>query len=222
MASRFAPFIRGLAETEVPSSAFNEYAKSGDLAPANAVRRRNLDLYLRQLDELQCDTMLVGEAPSYRGCRLTGVPFVSERIMLEGVSIGSRADRTILGAAAGYRLCGETDRPSTEASATMVWGTIRAIEPLPLLWNAFPFHPFQAGNRNSNRMPAAGELAIGSRFVEWLLELFAIRRVIAVGNRAEASLLRLGVEHTKVRHPSQGGKGKFVEGVRDILTLCRL
>src|SRR5437763_6428411 len=36
------------------------------------------------------------------------------------------------------------------ASATMVWSTIRGIEPLPALWNAFPFHPFL--DRKSTRL----------------------------------------------------------------------
>ena len=95
----------------------------------------------------------------------------------------------------------------------MVWATIRHIEPLPLLWNAFPFHPHVDGNPFSNRMPTAAELAIGERFIEWLLRLFPIARVAAIGNAASSSLTRLGVEHVKVRHPSQGGKRKFVEGM---------
>ena len=50
-------------------------------------------------------------------------------------------------------------------------------------------------------------------FLQWLLQLFPIERVVAVGNLAERSLTRLGIEHVKVRHPSQGGKRKFVEGL---------
>ena len=57
------------------------------------------------------------------------------------------------------------------------------------------------------------ELAIGERFIEWLLRLFPIERIAAIGNAASSSLTRLGVEHVKVRHPSQGGKRKFVEGM---------
>jgi uracil-DNA glycosylase len=102
---------------------------------------------------------------------------------------------------------------STEASATMVWATIRTIEPLPLLWNAFPFHPFLPGNPFSNRMPSAGELAIGAPFIARLLRLFPIERVVAIGNFADRTLAGLGVEHVKVRHPSQGGKRLFVAGM---------
>ena len=95
----------------------------------------------------------------------------------------------------------------------MVWGTIRELEPLPLLWNAFPFHPHDAGDPDTNRAPSAAELLIGAPFIERLLSLFAFRTVVAIGNHASLSLTRLGVEHVKVRHPSQGGKNLFVEGM---------
>ena len=98
----------------------------------------------------------------------------------------------------------------------MVWGTIRNIEPLPLLWNAFPFHPFVAGNPFSNRMPSPAELEIGSSFARRLIRLFGIERVAAIGNQASFMLTRLGVAHEKVRHPSQGGKTKFVAGMAAI------
>ena len=203
MPRRFDRFLDELARTAVSPRACNQYARG---VPANAIRRRNLRLYLEQLDAIGPRLMLVGEAVSYRGGRLTGIPFVSESLMLCGVG-------DVLGEHNGYRRATTTPRPSTEASATMVWATIRHIEPLPLLWNAFPFHPHLDGNPFSNRMPTAAELLAGARFIEWLMRLFPIERVAAIGNAAAASLTRLGVEHVKVRHPSQGGKRKFVEGM---------
>jgi len=203
MPRRFDRFIDELARAAVSPRACNQYARG---IAENAVRRRNLRLYLEQLDAIEPALMLVGEAVSYRGGRLTGIPFVSESLMLRGAG-------AVLGEHRGYRRATTTPRPSTEASATMVWATIRHIEPLPLLWNAFPFHPHAEDNPFSNRMPSAAELALGERFIEWLLRLFAIERVVAIGNAASSSLTRLGIEHVKVRHPSQGGKRKFVEGM---------
>jgi uracil-DNA glycosylase len=95
----------------------------------------------------------------------------------------------------------------------MVWATIAALEPLPLLWNAFPFHPFHPGDPDSNRAPSASELLLGQRYIARLLRLFPIERVVAIGNQAALSLTKLGIEHVKVRHPSQGGKNLFVEGM---------
>lgn len=195
MPRRFDRFISALARTEVSDRACNQYADS-------AIRRANLRRYLEAMDEIRPDTLLVGEAPSYRGGRLTGIPFVSETVMLSGIVPGR-----------GYRKATAGDQLSTEASATMVWATIRDIDPLPMLWNAFPFHPFERGNPKSNRMPTAAELLIGQPFLRALIRLFGFRRVVAIGNHAAKSLTLLGIEHEKVRHPSQGGKRKFVDGM---------
>ncbi|HUP47242.1 MAG TPA: uracil-DNA glycosylase [Thermoanaerobaculia bacterium] len=212
MPSRLDRFIAALASAEVSDRACNQYSRlCGDLR-ANAIRRRNLRLYLHEIEAVGPATLLVGEAPSHRGGRLTGIPFVSETLLLGGVEIAGPR-RRILGAAHGYRRATSAGRPSTEASATMVWETIRAIDPLPMLWNAVPFHPFHRGHPDSNRVPDSAELALGRPFIEMLLRLFPIRQVVAVGNQAAGSLTRLGIGHEKVRHPSQGGKGAFVDGI---------
>ncbi|MEO8035172.1 MAG: uracil-DNA glycosylase [Acidobacteriota bacterium] len=206
MSKRFDRLIRELASAELSERAVNQYSSSqGDVA-GNAVRRRNLRLYLQQLEEIGSRVMLVGEAPSHRGGRLTGIAFVSETLMLAGVD-------GVLGEERGYRKATTGETLSTEASATMVWGTIRSIHPLPLLWNAFPFHPFHEGNPTSNRVPTASELLIGERFIRMLIELFAFEEVLAIGNQASLSLSRIGISHEKLRHPSMGGKQKFVAGM---------
>ena len=209
MASRFDRFLAELSSVAVSDRACNQYSRiEGDLA-GNAVRRRNLRLYLGQLDALGPRILLIGEAPSYRGGRLSGIAFVSESLMLGGVG-------PYLGAANGFRKATAGPRLATEASATMVWETIRGIAPLPILWNAFPFHPFHAGDPDTNRVPTAAELEIGQPFIEWLLRLFPIRQVVAIGNQASKSLSQLGVDHVKVRHPSQGGKRLFVQGMAQL------
>ena len=203
-------FIDQLATVELSDRACNQYSRiEGDL-PANAIRRRNLRLYFEQIGDLSPDTLLIGEAPSYRGGRLTGIAFVSETILLSGVE--TRSGR-ILGGDAGYRKATAGPRLSTEASATMVWGTISTIDPLPMLWNALPFHPFHRGDPETNRVPTSAELVIGQRFIASLLKLFDIRNIVAIGNQAAASLTRMEIPHEKVRHPSQGGKQKFVAGM---------
>jgi uracil-DNA glycosylase len=204
---RFDRFIDDLSRVELPLRACNQFASTA----GDAIRRRNLRLYLEELDAIGPRLLLVGEAVSHRGGRLTGIPFVSESVMLSGVALANGTH--VLGADRGYRKADLSTRVSTEASATMVWGTIRNIEPLPLLWNAFPFHPFIAGNPYSNRTPTPAELKIGARFLARLIRLFDIERVAAIGNQASFTLTRLGVPHEKVRHPSQGGKSLFVAGM---------
>lgn len=192
---RFDRFIEALSRVRLSDRAVNQYAR-GDRA--NAIRRANLQRYLEWIGAPRM--MLVGEAPSHRGGRLTGIPFTSESIMLRHLGDGFRKATT-------------SETLSTEASATMVWATIAGIEPRPLLWNAFPFHPFVRGNPFSNRAPTIEELRIGAPFLEDLLRLFRFERVVAIGNLASRSLTALGIAHDKVRHPSQGGKKKFVDGM---------
>lgn len=210
MTRRFDSLLRELSLLEVSERACNQYSRvAGDLA-ANAIRRRNLRLYLEQMDEIRPRMLLIGEAPSYRGGRLTGIAFVSETVMLGGVE--TRNGR-VLGAENGFRKATAGPKLSTEASATMVWSTIRDIDPLPMLWNAFPFHPFAPGNPLSNRAPSAAELLLGASFIERLTRLFRFEQLVAIGGHASLSLQRLGLEHAKVRHPSMGGKNLFVEGM---------
>lgn len=205
------PFLNALADAQVSDRATNQFSRTvGDLQ-GNAVRRRNLRLYLSELAAIGPRMLLIGEAVSYRGGRLTGIAFVSETVMLGGVE--TRSGR-VLGADRGYRKATPGPKLSTEASATMVWGTIAGIEPLPLLWNAFPFHPFHPGQPDSNRVPSAAELLLGEQFIQRLLKLFpTVRQVVAIGNQASLSLTRMDIAHEKVRHPSQGGKNLFVAGM---------
>jgi len=208
--SRFDRLINELSTTHVSDRACNQFSRiEGDLR-GNAIRRRNLRLYLEELDAIGPRMLLIGEAVSYRGGRLSGIAFVSEALMLAGVDT---ANGQILGGDHGYRKATPGPKLSTEASATMVWETIRAIDPLPLLWNAFPFHPFKEGNVLSNRAPTPAELEIGSRFIARLTRLFDFAQIVAIGNQAAASLTKMGIEHQKVRHPSQGGKPEFVAGM---------
>lgn len=207
----FDRFLDELGDAEVAGDrATNQFSRTvGDLQ-GNAIRRRNLRLYLTELAAIRPRMLLIGEAVSYRGGRLTGIAFVSETVMLGGVDTASGR---VLGADRGYKKATPGPKLSTEASATMVWGTIARIEPLPLLWNAFPFHPFHPGQPDSNRVPSAAELLLGGTFIERLLRLFPIEQIVAIGNQASLSLTRMGIAHEKVRHPSQGGKNLFVAGM---------
>lgn len=207
-------FIEGLAERKPGRRVFNQYSYEN---VANAVRRENLLLYLRQMTESNPEMLLVGEAPGYRGCRLTGVPFTSEYILLNGV------DRLgLFGESRGYRKSGEFACPARERvwkepTATIVWEALTETRAAPLLWNAFPFHPFRDGNKQSNRSPNRSELELGKLFLKELVEMFDIETVIALGNKAEVAVRHIGMASWKVRHPAHGGKKAFCEGLREVL-----
>ncbi|HLV34807.1 MAG TPA: uracil-DNA glycosylase [Spirillospora sp.] len=200
-------FIHRLSCAETAPDACNQYAPG---SPTNAIRRANLRRYLQAMVERRPDTLLVMEAPGYRGCRLTGVPVTSRRILLEGVP-----DLELFGSERGFQDVPEPgfERVQGEQSATIVWGTLRQIGVVPLIWNTFPFHPHQPGQPLTNRRPRAPETALGTTFLRDLLDWFAPSRVIAVGNVAYATLESMAVMCERVRHPAQGGKNDFVAGL---------
>ncbi len=209
MSTKIKNFIEELAVAEVTANVYNQYAY---ICKENAVRRENLYIYLRHMHKQKPKIILVGEAPGYRGCRLTGVPFTSEHLLVNGME-----GLALFGEKAGYRLAAHKDKVLIEATATILWETLLKNNIIPLAWNAFPFHPHLEGKPESNRTPIKGELRIGERPLLQMIEMFNIKRVVAVGNKAEETLTRLGMSCHKVRHPAQGGKNEFVEGIRKIV-----
>lgn len=223
VAGEYSVWIDGvidwLSRSVASEHTFNQYEVSGHVGTegANSVRRENLRRYLRQMAEIGPRAMLVGEAPGYRGCRLTGVPFTSERILLSSMCVqGSRGPRQIFGIENGYRKTTERKRVTGEASATIVWQTISELRPLPLLWNAYPFHTFRKNQPMSNRRPSAPELTSGGELISEFLNSYAIDTVVAVGESAAHALNTAGISFHKVRHPSHGGKSQFIAGLRHI------
>jgi uracil-DNA glycosylase len=128
---------------------FNQYAGS-------ELRRRRLRAYLDA--RAGADVVLVGEAAGYRGARVSGIAFTSERQL--------------------------TGAGPAEASATIVHRVLAelGLEDSVLLWNAVPTHPGTAG---SNRRPTRAEVEAAAPF---LAEVVRGRRVLAVGRVAAAAL----------------------------------
>jgi uracil-DNA glycosylase len=141
-------FVEELAAAEIGAT-FNFYR---DGERANLLRRR-LATYLAA--HTGAPILLVGEAPGYRGARVSGVPFTSERQL--------------------------TGTGPAEATATIVRDVLRELqlERDVLCWNVVPTHP---GTPSSNRPPTNAEIEAGRRFLD---RLAAKRRVVAVGRLAE-------------------------------------
>jgi uracil-DNA glycosylase len=214
-------FVERLATADALPNVVNPYAYACTYEEANAARRENLRHYLDSIAATWLlaagpTIMLIGEAPGYRGCRVTGVPFTNAHLLLNGLP--GLSDPGFL--RSGFHVVegSESGYPAREATAAIMWRALQSFAILPLLWNAFPFHPHQPGQPLSNRRPARRELDIGAVYLIQLLEVFKPERVVAVGNCAGESLARLGIFHHKVRHPSHGGKQAFMAQLRPLLS----
>jgi len=205
--------ISELAAAQLNDDAFNEYAENG--SANNAIRRANLRRYLQIMQQRQPTTLMVMEAPGYRGCRLTGVPVTSRKILLEGVP-----ELKMFGEKQGFQNVDDAGFENVygEQSATIVWNTLCDLQQVPLIWNTFPFHPHKAAQARTNRRPRKAETELGAYFLQQIRALFSIQEVIAVGNIAHETLTGTGLDCVKVRHPAQGGKNDFVAGMRTLLS----
>jgi len=153
--------------------------------------------------------LLIGEAPGYQGCHFSGVAFTNERLMVDGKVPDLRWNRFTT-----------RDKPWSEPSATVVWGTLHdlGIAAEVVMWNAFGWHPHKPGDLRSNRTPTASELRAGLPVLKAVVDHFVGAVVIAVGTKARDTLSHLGVFYSgHVRHPSMGGANEFRAGMRKIV-----
>jgi uracil-DNA glycosylase len=182
-----------------------------DARPDNAIRRRNLRRYLGQLADRRPTTLLVGEAPGYRGMAITGVPFTNTTLMRRGIR-----HFDLLGTVNGYEIP-DAAGVAAEPTATVMWNALVELDFLPVLWSAFPLHPHRPGDPLSNRTPSAAETAAWAWSWRPLMDVFPITSVVAVGNVSRDAFARTGMTVPRVRHPAHGGREKFTIGLRELL-----
>ena len=206
-------FVDRLAAVETGPGCNNFFDRT---VPGNAQRRRNLTIYLREMQDRDPKVLLVGEAPGYRGMRITGVPFTN-RTMFEGPA----NEFGLFGPGKGYVLPADAAGIAAEPTATVMWQVLAELEFLPLLWSACPWHTHVPGRPLSNRTPKASEAALGTPFWQALAEAFRIDTVVAVGNVASRSLQRSGMDVPKIRHPAHGGRSGFKRGLQEFLAHSR-
>mgnify|MGYP001549417499 CR=1 FL=1 len=203
---RWQALLRGYAAEHV----FNPWAQSSadDVSAANAAaaRRRRLAAHLR----VRAGYVLIGEASGYQGCRMSGIPFTSERLVIAGA---------IPRVNPGTQRLSTRSNPWSEPSATVVWSTLHelGIADRTVLWNAFPWHPYRPQQPLSNRTPTPAERALGLTVLEGLLAQFPDAQLFAVGRHAELSLREIGQRATALRHPSMGGASRFRQSLRAAL-----
>jgi uracil-DNA glycosylase len=184
---------------------FNQYR---DIDPelglpgAPAIRRNNLRRYLECFSG--ASYLLVGEAAGYAGCRFSGIPFTGEAQIVGPECLPWAQDLELRQSSRG--------EPWRERSGTIVWQALDGRQDCAL-WNAFPWHP--CGTEPlSNRKPTQDELDCAIPLLRCILRLFGPAQVFAIGRVSEAQLLKLGVRAPYIRHPSHGGKSRFVTSLQ--------
>ena len=181
-----------------------------------ARRRENMAAYLEARHE-SARVMLLGEAPSHRGCRFTGISFCSETQFVTKPGLVARHALALTSADA-------RTKPQRERSAAVIWGEIeRTGKPFEVvLWNTFPWHPYSGEDPRgaaSNRKPRPAEVMQGKVAFEAALRCFKRPLpVFAVGKVAEDALERWAHECAGyIRHPAQGGEALFREQFRRLV-----
>jgi len=178
------------------------------------VRKRQLLNYLQERIGV-ADTLLCAEAIGYQGGHFTGIPMTSERLLLGGLRHKDLYPEMVFQNISPRRTSRKDLKAQgfTEPTATIVWGFLadQKIDPhRVILWNAFPWHPYHSDKGLlSNRTPKDDELASGHKMLLQLLQLGEFKQIVAIGEKSALQLQQLGITATKVRHPANGGAGKF-------------
>lgn len=168
-------------------------------------RRENMARYL-EAREQSARVLLLGEAPSHRGARFTGIAFCSEVELIHKRDLVAREPLELTSAHAH-------EKPVRERSAAVIWGELdrAGVAHQVVLWNAFPWHP-HGETVTSNRKPKLTEVAQGRVVLQALLSCFSYKlSIFAVGKVAEDALRRWDNVPCAgyIRHPAQGGEAKF-------------
>ncbi|MBB3104878.1 uracil-DNA glycosylase [Azomonas macrocytogenes] len=191
-------FLQTLTKQRNTSTLTNPYRDAAIL--------NNLRIYLNHMCRIEGRrVLLVGEAPGYKGCRITGIPFSSGRIF-------TRAGHPLLDALRDELVFA---RIEAENTASIVWEYLCARCITPLFWNSLPFHPHPPGKHDGNRAPMVQEIAQGVSYLRDIERLFHPDQVAGVGAKGTECARRAFPERQIVciRHPSFGGKAEFIRGM---------
>lgn len=211
MMGKIESFLETLQRQQNTPTVTNPYLDDGMV--------NNLRLYLKYMFEHMFAhrgrrILLVGEAPGYKGCRITGIPFSSVKVLLS-------TDHSLFHAIKPQLSLGDDalSEMTSENTATIVWQYLVDKKTIPLFWNSFPFHPHPTGKENKNRAPNSKEIAQGITYLQQLYAIFQPEIVAGVGVKGVECARKAYPEASikYIRHPSYGGKSEFIKGMNSII-----
>ncbi len=202
-------YIQAISEPELPNM-FNPWSQN-----CNCDLHEDAYLQRRQRLKEHMSTagiryVLCGEAVGYAGAVHSGIPFTSERLLVQGAI--PRVTDCLHGRLTTRKL------PFSEPSATIVWSKLYelGIAEQTILTNSVPWHPVGKTGPHSNRTPTESEKEAGLAMLPLMLDIYPNAIIVAVGNIASENLTAIGIEHHKVRHPANGGATAFRDGLQHI------
>lgn len=218
-------FVHDLSDYRSPG-VFNPWGETdpqNDRCPQGPqIRRAQLQHYLSERIG-RAKLLLVAEAIGYQGGHFSGIPMTSERLLLGGLTGKGIFPEHAFTGIEPQRTSREDVRRDgfTEPTATIVWGLFAdsGYDPRSfVLWNAFPWHPYKASEGLlTNRTPTDEELATGHRMLHRMIALGNYSQVVAVGKKSAAQMADLGIPAVEVRHPANGGAGKFRRQMTELI-----
>lgn len=195
--------VFGISSTNTIFNQYNSNIPNIDLSNAKYIRRKNLKKYLDSF-RINPNVLIVGEAPGYKGCRFSGIPFTSEYQLCECTVpfTGTKSS------------C--SSKPYKEITATIFWNVMSKYHPAFFVWNCIPFHPHEKNKILSNRTPKRAEIIKFSGILSSVVTSLNPEKIIAVGRKPQRALKRIGFSSSYVRHPSRGGASKFKRDIEKL------
>jgi uracil-DNA glycosylase len=180
---------------------YNSVDPTLDRNNADNIRRENLRNYVNCFVHSP-KFFLVGEAPGWRGCRLSGIPFTSEAQLVNGTVpfAGQQSSHAA--------------QPYAENSANYFWELLASLHPNFFIWNAVPLHPHKVRCSDENRKPTTKERKKFEQVTDGLIAILKPHQIIAIGRVAESALHKH--KQVYVRHPSFGGATEFRDAMQSL------
>lgn len=202
--NEFVSSLRQLSFVDV----FNPYSDRcaiHDVSDAPSRRAKVLLEVLEVAMETEIDALWIGRDLGYRGGRRTGLALTDD---VHLTTHATRWNVSVQRATAGSMVA--------ERTAAVIWSLLSRVSAPVFLWNVFPLHPHEAGDPFTNRSHKPHERAAGEALLAELIVMLRPRRLVAIGNDAARTALRLAgiTEVAQVRHPSYGGQTDFGRQVR--------
>ena len=246
----FINTLQGFTKMDNVFNPWQDYDESHDFDESSPQKRCcNLGKYLKARENAKY--ILIAEAPGYQGCHFSGIPMTSERLILDdknntyglkGLKRTSdyHEQNNKLAKAKIYTTRYKEGKNIaktvikngfTEPTATIVWkqmvDVLRVSPTNFVLWNAFPFHPYNENKILSNRKPSLDEISKTFEIIENFVKLFPNAYYISVGEVSKETIQEIKTKQPKIKykedvqhsvvHPSYGNANKFREQIKKII-----